>query len=90
MHLGGTNHSIATGGVAVAPRRLPHAFMVVSESATILCLHTPGSREAFSWDASRPLAPARPARGSSTSSALGAPAQRNGGIELLGPPSFPA
>jgi quercetin dioxygenase-like cupin family protein len=90
MHLDGTNHSIAAGGVAVAPRGLPHAFMVVSESASILCLHTPGSCQAFYWDASRPLAPGETGTGVVDFERIKASAQRNGGIELLGPPPFTA
>jgi quercetin dioxygenase-like cupin family protein len=89
MHLDGTNHSITTGGVAVAPRGLPHAFLVVSESATMLCLHVPGSCEAFYWDASEPLAPGESGTGAVDFDRVKASAQRNGGITLLGPPPFP-
>jgi quercetin dioxygenase-like cupin family protein len=89
MHLDGMNHSITTGGVAVAPRGLPHAFLVVSESATMLCLHVPGSCEAFYWDASEPLAPGESGTGAVDFDRVKASAQRNGGITLLGPPPFP-
>jgi quercetin dioxygenase-like cupin family protein len=89
MHLDGTNHSITTGGVAVAPRGLPHAFLVVSESATMLCLHIPGSCAAFYWDASEPLAPGESGTGAVDFDSVKASAQRNGGITLLGPPPFP-
>jgi quercetin dioxygenase-like cupin family protein len=89
MHLDGMNHSITTGGVAVAPRGLPHAFLVVSESATMLCLHVPGSCEAFYRDASEPLAPGESGTGAVDFDRVKASAQRNGGITLLGPPPFP-
>jgi uncharacterized cupin superfamily protein len=88
LHLDGTDHSISAGGVAVAPRGLPHAFMVVSESATMLCLHTPGSCEAFYWDASRPLAPGQTGSGAVDFERIKDSAERNGGIQLLGPPPF--
>jgi quercetin dioxygenase-like cupin family protein len=88
MHLDGTDHSVAAGGVAVAPRGVPHAFMVVSETATMLCLHTPGSCEAFYWDASRPLASGQSGSGAVDFERIKDSAQRNGGIELLGPPPF--
>src|ERR671917_1984490 len=39
----GTEHRVGPRGVAVAPRGVPHAFMVTSESALILALQTPGS-----------------------------------------------
>jgi uncharacterized RmlC-like cupin family protein len=55
MHLDGQQHRIGAGGLAVAPRGVPHAFMVVSAFARMLCLHTPGCCQAFYWDASIPL-----------------------------------
>ena len=88
LHLDGTDHSITAGGVAVAPRGLPHAFMVESESATMLCLHTPGSCEAFYWDASRPLAPGQTGSGAVDFARIQDSAERKGGIQLLGPPPF--
>jgi quercetin dioxygenase-like cupin family protein len=86
MHLDGTEHHITSGGIAVAPRGLPHAFRVVSPVARLLTLHTPGLCESFYLDASTPLTPELEqvvdfdrVRDS---------AKRNGGIELLGPPPF--
>ncbi len=32
MHMDGTDHRIEAGGVAVAPRGVPHAFLVLSET----------------------------------------------------------
>lgn len=84
MHIDGREYPISAGGIAMAPRGLPHAFMVVSESARMLCLHTPGCCEAFYWDASEP------ADGEATGvvdfDRIRASAHRNGGIEILGPP----
>jgi quercetin dioxygenase-like cupin family protein len=90
MHLDGVDHTVASGGIAVAPRGVPHAFMVVSpEGARLLCLHTPGCCQAFYWDASEPLAAAGPAQpGAVDMSRVQASAQKNGGIEILGPPPF--
>ena len=89
MHLDGREHRVAAGATVMAPRGLPHAFMVLSPVARMLCLHTPGSAEAFYWGASEP------------DSGDGAPkpvdldrirasAGQHGGIELLGPPPFAA
>ena len=50
----GTEHRVGPRGVAVAPRGVPHAFMVTSESALILVLQTPGSGEAFYRDVTEP------------------------------------
>ncbi len=88
MHMDGQEHTIAAGGIAVAPRGLPHAFKVISESATMLCLHTPGCCEAFYWDASAPITSEQAAPGPVDFDRIRASAQRNGGIELLGPPPF--
>jgi quercetin dioxygenase-like cupin family protein len=86
MHLDGTDHHIAQGGIAVAPRGLPHAFHVVSPVARLLTLHTPGVCEAFYLDASTPLTPE--VDRVVDFDRVRASARRNGGIDLLGPPPF--
>lgn len=98
MHLDGREHLIGPGGLVVAPRGVPHAFMVVSPVARMLCLHTPGCCQSFYWDASIPLD--GDAGGDSPgTTTLGGPvdfgrvqesARKNGGIEILGPPPFAA
>lgn len=88
MHLDGTDHAIRAGGMALAPRGLPHAFMVVADDTRILCLQTPGSCQAFYLGASEPLA-AEPAR-IVDFDRIRESAAANGGIELLGPPPFAA
>ena len=57
VHLDGQEHALRAGGFSLAPAGIPHAFKVVSESATVLFLHTPGTCEAFYLGASTPLAP---------------------------------
>lgn len=88
VHLDGQEHTVSAGGIAVAPRGLPHAFMVVSPGARMLCLHTPGTCEAFYWDASEPITTEGAARGEVDFDRVRASAERHGGIELLGPPPF--
>ncbi len=89
MHLDGLEHRIAAGGVAVAPRGLPHAFMVTSDVARMLCLHTPGCCEAFYWNASEPITgEGSDAPGPVDFDRVRASAQQDGGIEILGPPPF--
>jgi quercetin dioxygenase-like cupin family protein len=93
MHLDGAEHIVAAGGVAVAPRGVPHAFKVVGPDGTrLLCLHTPGCCQAFYRDASEPVSD-----DDDTGALTGRPvdmarvqasAQKNGGIEILGPPPF--
>ena len=89
MHLDGQEHRVAAGGVVVAPRGVPHAFMVVSDTARMLCLHTPGCCEAFYWDASEPTTADTAAPGVVDFDRVRASAQHNGGIDLIGPPPFP-
>ena len=92
MHLDGSEHLVAAGGIAVAPRGMPHAFKVVGPDGTrVLCLQPPGCCQAFYWDASEHVAtdddrgvepgPVDMAR-------VQASAMKNGGIEILGPPPF--
>ncbi len=88
MHVDGQEHRIEPGGVAVAPAGVPHAFMVVSAIARLLCLHTPGCCQAFYWDASEPMSDDDTAARPVDFDKVRASAQRNGGIELLGPPPF--
>jgi quercetin dioxygenase-like cupin family protein len=87
MHLDGTDHRVAVGGLALAPRGVPHAFMVASEFARILTLQTPGTCEAFYRGASDPLADGQQT-GVVDFERVAASARENGGIEIVGPPPF--
>lgn len=88
MNLDGAEHRIGAGGMATAPRGVPHAFLVTADSTRLLCLHTPGCCQAFYWDASVPLADGDPGTGEVDFSRVSESAHRNGGIEILGPPPF--
>jgi quercetin dioxygenase-like cupin family protein len=86
VHLGGEEHRLGAGGLVIAPREVPHAFLVLSETATLLTLHTPGTCQAFYLGASAPLTP-------DTDRVVDfdrvrASARDNGGIDILGPPPF--
>jgi quercetin dioxygenase-like cupin family protein len=87
VHIDGTDHVVGARGVAVAPRGVPHAFLVTSETARVLCLETPASAEGFYRGASVPLSE-READGPVEIERLKESAQRNGGIEIVGPPPF--
>ena len=86
----GTEHRVGPCGVAVAPRGVPHAFMVTSETARILALQTPGSGEAFYREATEPAtAETDPER--TDWDRLRAAAERHPDIiQILGPPPFEA
>ena len=92
MHLDGEEHTVAAGGMASAPRGIPHAFKVSgADGARLLCLHTPGCCQAFYWDASEPIGN-DDSRGIDAGPVdmgrVQASAKKNGGIEILGPPPF--
>lgn len=92
MHLDGEEHTVTAGGLASAPRGVPHAFRVSgADGARVLCLHTPGCCQAFYWDASEPV-PRDDSRGIDAGPVnmdrVLASAKKNGGIEILGPPPF--
>jgi quercetin dioxygenase-like cupin family protein len=88
VHLDGVEHTVGLGGVMVAPRGVPHAFKVLSPTARMLSLATPGCCEQFYLDASRPLADGESA-GEVDFAKVHASAAKNPGIEILGPPPFP-
>jgi quercetin dioxygenase-like cupin family protein len=88
FQMDGVEHRIGAGGLAVAPRAVPHAFMVVSPVVRMLCLHTPGCCQAFYWDASEPISPGSAGSGVVDFARVQSSAAKNGGIEILGPPPF--
>ncbi len=88
MHIDGCDHHVGVGGIVLAPRGVPHAFMVVADDTRLLCMHTPGSCEAFYRGASVPLDEvAQPDRIVDFERVMHS-AHQNGGIEILGPPPF--
>jgi quercetin dioxygenase-like cupin family protein len=86
MHMDGQEYRVAAGGLTVAPRGVAHAFKVLSEVARLLCLHTPGSCEAFYDGASEPAD--ADGSGPVDFDRIYASAKQNGGIDILGPPPF--
>jgi quercetin dioxygenase-like cupin family protein len=87
VHLDGTEHTVGVGGVMLAPRGVPHAFKVLSPTARMLTLATPGCCEQFYLDASVPLAPGE-TTGEVDFAKVHASARKNSGIEIIGPPPF--
>jgi quercetin dioxygenase-like cupin family protein len=87
VHLDGEEHALRAGGFSLAPAGVPHAFKIVSEEATVLFLHTPGTCEAFYLGASMPLAPGE-TTGPFDMSKIMESGQANGGFEFVGPPPF--
>jgi quercetin dioxygenase-like cupin family protein len=88
MHVDGQEHRVGSGGLVVAPRGVPHAFLVLSQQARLLFLHTPGCCQAFYWGASEPMGADETADGDIDFARVQMSAKQNGGIEIVGPPPF--
>jgi quercetin dioxygenase-like cupin family protein len=88
VDMDGERHRVGKHGVFVAPRGGPHAFLVISETARLLCLQTPGTGEAFYRTASEPVSSPEDATRPPDFERLRAAASDSPTIELLGPPPF--
>ena len=88
LHVDGEEQRVGTGGCFMVPRGVPHAFLVVSESARVLAMLTPGTAEAFYRDAGEPSTSPDDARRRPDFARLRAAAERSSSIEILGPPPF--
>jgi quercetin dioxygenase-like cupin family protein len=90
VNIDGQDHRVGPRGIAVAPRGVPHAFLVTSPTARVLCLQTPGSAEAFYRGASEPVDADTDASGPIDFDRVRQSAESSGGMQLLGPPPFGA
>jgi len=90
VHIDGKNYPVGPRGVAIAPRGVPHAFLVTSPTARVLTLQTPGTAEAFYRGASEPASADTDPSGPVDFGRVREAAERSGGMELLGPPPFEA
>ncbi len=88
VHIEGEEHRVCKGGFFLAPRGVPHAMLVISETAHLLGLQTPGTGEAFYRDASEPIDSAANFSLPPDWPRLRAAAERSDSIELVGPPPF--
>lgn len=88
VHIDGEDYPIGVHGVAVAPRGVPHAFLVTSQTARVLTLQTPGSAEAFYRGASEPADADADLSGPVDFARVSEAAERSGGMHVLGPPPF--
>jgi quercetin dioxygenase-like cupin family protein len=86
LHIAGEEQTLGEGGIAIIPRGVPHAFMVTTPTARMLCLQTPGGGEAFYRHASEPAGPTEPPM--PDFGRVRAAAAATGAIEILGPPPF--
>jgi quercetin dioxygenase-like cupin family protein len=87
INVNGIESRVGAGGITFTPKGVPHAFLVVSESARLLTIQSPGVGQAFYRDASE----AADDEGSDTVdiSRIQASALKNPqAIQLMGPPPF--
>ena len=88
VDMDGEQHRVLQGGFFLAPRGVPHAFLVVSETARVLALQTPGTGEAFYRDAGEQIDSAAEGSRPADMDRLRQVAEQSESIELLGPPPF--
>jgi quercetin dioxygenase-like cupin family protein len=90
VHVDGEDHRVGERGLFVAPRGVPHAFLVTSETAHLLAVISPGDGEAFYRNVSEPATSPADASRPPDFPRLREEAERSEHIELLGPPPFDA
>jgi quercetin dioxygenase-like cupin family protein len=86
VNIDGVEHRVGAGGMTFTPHGIPHAFLVVSDTARLLTMQMPGAGQAFYRGASEAAADDDASR--VDLARLRASAEENGGIEILGPPPF--
>ena len=90
VHIDGKEYPVGPRGIAFAPRGVPHAFLVTSQTARVLTLQTPGSAEAFYRGASEPAGAGTDPSGPVDFARVREAAERSGGMKVIGPPPFTA
>ena len=90
VHVQGKEYVVGQQGVLVAPRGVPHAFMVTSETARMLVLETPAGSEPFYRGASVAATEEILAAAPVDMARIQQSAKENGGIEIVGPAPFAA
>jgi quercetin dioxygenase-like cupin family protein len=88
FHVAGEEHRAVAGQTVAIPGGVPHAFLIVSETARCLVLNTPGGHDRFFREGGAPasdrdLATAPPPDHARTMAAAEAH-----GVTFLGPPPF--
>ena len=90
VDMDGEQHSVGAGGFFLAPRGVPHAFLVTSDTARVLVIQTPGTGEAFYRDAGEPIGSTGDATRPADWDRLRQVAEASESIVVLGPPPFGA
>lgn len=88
VHIAGVEHDVGARGIAVMPRGVPHAFLVLSETARLLTLLVPGGAEAFYRGASDPATRESTPNGPVDFDRVRQSAMDTGGMRVVGAPPF--
>jgi quercetin dioxygenase-like cupin family protein len=86
VNIDGDLQRVNGGGMWMAPRGVPHAFTVVSQTARLLAFQTPGSAQSFYRDASEPAT--GDGAGPVDFDRIRSAASATGATTVLGPPPF--
>jgi quercetin dioxygenase-like cupin family protein len=87
LHLYGATQDLHAGGFAIVPRDVAHAFLVTSDEARVLSLHTPAGGEAFFRAASEPVTDGGTHPGVDFAKVVAAGVE-SGAMTVVGPPPF--
>jgi mannose-6-phosphate isomerase-like protein (cupin superfamily) len=87
LHVHDEQQELRAGGFAVVPRDTPHAFLVTSDEARVLSLHTPAGGEAFFRSASEPVMDGGTHPGVDFAKVIAAGIE-TGAMTVVGPPPF--
>jgi quercetin dioxygenase-like cupin family protein len=87
IRIGDSERVVGRGGVTLAPRGTPHAFVVTSDVARVLTWQSPGTAEHFYRAASEAIG-VDGEHGDVDFARVRASAAEHGGTEILGPPPF--
>lgn len=91
LHVDGVEHRLGTCGFASVPAGVPHAYLVISETARLIILITPGDEAMLDFfrHAGEPAVERRlPEERPLDMERIGAAAARSGAVTILGPPPF--
>jgi quercetin dioxygenase-like cupin family protein len=87
-HVDGDEHRVGERGFFFAPRGVPHAFLVTSETARLLAWLTPGTGERLFREAGEPVTSEDDVSRPPDFDRLRAVAESTGCLQILGPPPF--
>jgi quercetin dioxygenase-like cupin family protein len=89
FHVDGDEHRARAGDTVAIRRGVPHAFLIVSDTARFLVMNTPGTQERFFRAGGEPALNRDFATAPAPNHERTAAAADEYGVKFLGPPPFP-